>query len=587
MQEDEPSLLESIPDTDPDFGGRGFSYRGKTLLSGVDPSGRADCVADAVEITDRTLYLCPSPLYGYGLERLLARLEQAPNSALLCIEAEPDLHSLSLENFGDALKSNPRLRLVGRLGVEKLCSLVRREWGSCAFVTVKTIRLTGGWQLHSVLYDMMERTLQTEIAIDWGNAMTLARLGRRYARNAVRNLAMLPRHLSLGKLSFGREPVLVLGAGPSLSGTLDALSERFGEALLDPESRPFRIVCVDTCLPILKARGIAPDLAVVLESQHWNIEDFIGLAGWNIPVAMDLSALPRSAGVLAGNLYLFFTPWTQLRVFDRLEAAGLLPEVLPPLGSVGLSAVAIALRLSWGSVITSGLDFAFSLDLSHARSSPGHCARLRRQNRFTGLLNADAAFGPGTFVASSKNGGKVFSTPAMRNYRNLFEREFSEFGCSPPQLFDIAGSGLPLGLKTLPPETAFDILAANNGAAPQPKRAAESGAATAADTDLAEKLASFARVEQGRLSTLRGMLVGSADLDHGVLDTLIDECDYLWAHFPDYAAGKRRPPRAELEAGTPAAVSFLKRLRVEIDPADALITRCFGELTLQHENNGD
>jgi len=573
MVEDEPPALDAIPGSD--AGSRGLFYKGKTLLSGVDPSGRADGVANALEIADRTLYLCPSPLRGYGLERLLARLEQAPNSALLCIEAEPELLSLSLESFGEALKTHPRLRLTGRLGVEELCSLVKREWGPRSFVTVKTIRLTGGWQLHPILYDMLERTLQMEIAIDWGNAMTLARLGRRYVRNAMRNLALTPRYPSLDKLSFGKEPVLVLGAGPSLGETLDSLSAHFGEALSDPKSRTFRIVCVDTCLSVLKARGITPDLAVILESQHWNLEDFVGLSGWNIPVAMDLSALPRSASVFTGGLYLFFTPWTQLRVFDRLKAPGLLPEALPPLGSVGLSAVAIALRLSWGSVVTAGLDFSFSLDLSHSRSSPGHGSRLRRQNRFTGLLNADAAFGAGTFVTNSKNGNKVFSTPAMRNYRDLFEREFSEFGCSPPQLFDISSSGLPLGLKALPLETALDILAATaGGTAAHPKTAGESEAATTADAALAEKLGAFNLAERERLSLLRDMLVGSVSLDHETLDTLIDECDYLWSHFPDYAVGKRRPPRAELESGTPAAISFLNRLRVEIDPIEAILLRC-------------
>ena len=60
------------------------------------------------------------------------------------------------------------------------------------------------------------------------------------------------------------------------------------------------------------------------------------------------------------------------------------------------------------------------------------------------------------------------------------------------------------------------------------------------------------------------MLTGAAAMDSDALVTLIDECDYLWAHFPDYAGTDRRPGKAELSDGT--AISFLKRLRVEIDP---------------------
>jgi hypothetical protein len=55
-------------------------------------------------------------------------------------------------------------------------------------------------------------------------------------------------------------------------------------------------------------------------------------------------------------------------------------------------------------------------------------------------------------------------------------------------------------------------------------------------------------------------------VNYDSLIALIDECDYLWAHFPDYAAAGRHPGKAELETGSPAAISFLKRLRIEIDP---------------------
>jgi len=66
-----------------------FVRNGKTLLSGVDPQGRADRIASAVPVKERTLYFCPSPLYGYGLSNFLSRLKtEAPNSAVLCVEAD-------------------------------------------------------------------------------------------------------------------------------------------------------------------------------------------------------------------------------------------------------------------------------------------------------------------------------------------------------------------------------------------------------------------------------------------------------------------------------------------------------------------
>ncbi|MDR1858937.1 MAG: DUF115 domain-containing protein [Treponema sp.] len=561
--------------------GAGFSHNGKTLLSAVDPAGRADRVAGKVAVKDRTLYLCPSPLFGYGLERLLSRLADAPNSALLCVEADPEMFALSREHFSPALKSNPRLRLTSQRDAAALCALLRREWGPRFFRRVETVRLSGGWQLFPALYDSLAQSLQREIAIDWGNAMTLARLGRRYIRNALRNLALIPRCPSLGQLSFGEDPILVLGAGPSLDSLLDALPARFGKAHRLPETRPFRIACVDTCLPALRERGITPDLVVVLESQHWNLDDFIGMSGWKVPAAFDLSALPRSGAVLAGGVSLFFTPWARLAIFQRLGSAGLLPEAVPPLGSVGLSAVSIARRLTRGAIITAGLDFAFTLDSYHARSTGGHLGRLRRQNRFAGLLNPRAAF-DGTVLAASKTGGKAITNPALRNYRDLFQREFA----ADPRIFDLAAGGLPLGIPSLSPEEAFGVLrgvgngewgmgnggwGTGNGewGSGETRKArcqtvpVDKGNIAAA---LAEKLRVFAQGEQGRLILLCDILTGKAPMDHAALDTLVGECDYLWAHFPDYAAAGRRPGRAEMEAGSPQAVSFLKRLRIEIDP---------------------
>jgi hypothetical protein len=552
----------------------GFSYKGKTLLSRVDPAGKADRVADTVPLIDGTLYLCPSPLYGYGLERLLSRLERhTPNSAVLCIEPEPELFAISREHFGDALKRNRRLGLANRCEAAELCALIRKEWGSRVFRRVQILRLNGGWQLFPDLNDLAD-TLQREIALDWGNAMTLAKLGRRYIRNAIRNLALIPQHPSIGALSFGAGPVLALGAGPSLDPALDAVMFRFGEVCRDPDSRLFRIVCVDTCLPALRERGIRPDLAIILESQHWNLDDFTGLSGWDIPAAFDLSALPESARVLGNGLFLFFTPWTQLRIFQRLEAVGILPANFIPLGSVGLSAVAISMRLTQGAVITAGIDFSFSMDSYHARSTPGHLARLRRQNRFTGLINTDAAFGESVFRAVSKTGTSVLSNPGMRNYRNLFEKQFS--GCS-NRLFDLAGSGLPLGIKTLSMEEAFSLLTNDNMLVNKRNNGIKT-LLTKANTNLPtsndqavykgyiEKMRDFALAEQDRLILLRGILTGEAPMDYNRLAGLIDECDYLWAHFPDYAASSRRPDKAGLEAGEKAAVSFLNRLRAEIDP---------------------
>ncbi|MDR1869084.1 MAG: DUF115 domain-containing protein [Treponema sp.] len=533
---------------------------GKTLLSGIDPVHRAERTADAVSVKDRTLYFCPSPLYGYGLERLLERIEtEAPNSAVLCVEAEGELYELSEKNIPPSLAANKKFRITNICGGEGLCAFIRETWGARAFRRVETVRFTGGWQLYPELYDSLCEDIRREIAVDWSNALTLTKLGRLYIRNALRNLSLVPRFPSISNFSFGEASVLVLGAGPSLDETLDALASRFKEKLSVPESRAFKIICVDTCLGALKERNITPDLAVILESQHWNLRDFIGCRGWEVPAAFDLSALPESAEILGGEGFLFMTPWTPLRIFERLKTAGLLPAVIPPLGSVGLSAVEIARRVSRGKIICAGLDFSFTQDKYHAGGTPGHREKLNAHTRLHGIMNA-AAFNPASIAAESKSGFSVRTNPAMQNYRDLFEREFA----GDPRLFDIEGSGLPLGIKTLSLDEALSLLEKRGIFTAELHREEKPDLLT-------EKVQAFVDGEKKRLNELRDILTSEAAA-YQRLSVLIDECDYLWAHFPDYSGG-RRPPMGEIASGGQKSLSFLKRLRSEIDPMLKLLGR--------------
>ncbi|MDR3146342.1 MAG: DUF115 domain-containing protein [Treponema sp.] len=553
---------------------RGFSvsYRGKTLLSVVDPISQAERIAGGIEKLSRTLYLCPSPLYGYGLIRLLSGM--SPDSAVLCVETDERLMALSLEAMEGLLRENPQLRLVRTRDPAGLCAYVREVWGSRRFRRVVTARLSGGWRLDGPGYEALAEALSRDIASDWSNAMTLVKLGRRYIQNALRNLSLIPRVPDISRVDFGGAPILVPGAGPSLDGLLEGLAAAFGD-LSNPAERPFRIICVDTALRALRERNIKPDLTVALESQHWNLRDFIGLGDWTIPLAMDLSALPATATVPGAEPCLFFTPWAPLSLFDRLEQAKLLPEIVPPLGSVGLTAVALALRLGSGPVITGGIDFSFTPDSFHARATPGGLESLRRNTRFRSLINAGQTFRRGSVSARSKTGAPVRTDPAMRGYRDLFEREFAgeNRGAGEPRLLSVTGSGLPLGIPAVEGEAAFAILARGSGEdnppgnGPGPRRGIPAGDRAR----LQGAVEVFVRRERETLITLRGILRGEIAVEPGELEKLLDTADYLWAHFPDCAgAGGRRPPGTD--------ISFLKRVRVEIDPCVALYGMVLAEL---------
>jgi len=539
---------------------------GKTLLSRIDPVTQGERAAAEIPAKENTLYFCPSPLYGYGLDVLLRCLPES--SALLCVEADPQLFSIS-QNAPPFVSATLPLALIQASQPEEVCAFVHKTWGQRRFRAIEEIRLGGGWQLFPQLYQDLAAALRREQALEWGNAMTMIRLGRLYARNLIRNLANLAGGKTVGSLDFGSSPVLALGAGPSLDSMLDQLSSlaaRAGWDIGGREKRPFKILCVDTCLPALRERSIAPDLVVILESQHWNLQDFSGLRGWDIDAALDLSALPASARVLGGQKFFFSTRWTELALFDRLADAGILPEAFVPLGSVGLNAAALALRISSGHVITAGIDFSYTLDSFHARCTPRHLEQARTQLRTKSLINPAAAFREGTFSTSSKTGHPVRSDPAMRNYRNLFQQEFG----GQERLFDIYGSGLPLGVKTVSPAEAFAIL---NGSRALSAAAGRRVPDTAGDTaNVREKIAAFVRKEIQSLHVLKQALSGESPLEPVCLQELLDTLDYLWAHFPDRAGGGRPA------SGLTVDVSFLKRVRTEIEPFQKCWEMTLGEL---------
>ena len=548
-----------------------LAYKGKTLLSRHNPEKQGEKLALSFPLKENTLYLCPSPLYGYGLSVLLDRFIKEgliESSAILCLELEQELFKLSLPALGAIIAewegknsiTAPVKFSPCTAAIEEICSFVRSTLGSLNFRRVEVLRLTGGWQLHPDAYKEIEAALGREIALDWGNAMTMIRLGRLFSHNFAANISSFYRRegsaYDIKHLNYGSAPILVIAAGPSLDTSLDKLQALSGIPL--PENRPYRIIAVDTSLPLLLERGIIPDLLVILESQHWNLRAFTGAKGHKIDAAIDLSALPASGRVLAGKSFYFFTPWTELEIFTRLRGLGLLPQSFLPLGSVGLSAVAIALFCGSGNVVTCGLDFSFSLDKYHARSSPSQGDMDRKQNRFKSLINFTAAFRNGSFPALSKEAKAVRSDPALRRYRNLFEHEFAHNA----RLFDISGSGLDLGIKAYSMDEIFSVLTASG----EPANATGADTLNAASSALTclptleeafREKADFINGEIKCLNELRGILSGELSPDAARLEKLLKEADYLWAHFPDCAKGKL-PPLTD--------IGFLKRVRMEIEP---------------------
>lgn len=555
---------------------RGFfiRYKGKTLLSTIDPIEQAQRIVQTARIFNRTLYVCLSPLLGYGLSSLVERSTE--DSAVLALETDPLLMALSEGEISKALREHPKFRLFCTRSPGELCAFVRKVWGSRRFRRLEVVQIGAGAQFDQGLYENLIAALERDLAIDWANAMTLTKLGRRYSRNMVYNFPLLLEAPFSKAFSDSDRPLLVLGAGPSLDEALEGLGQKLPLSG-SKKNRGFSILCVDTALGALVSRGIEPDGVVALEAQQWNLRDFLGTWTGEFQLWMDLSALPATARAVRGPVSFFFTEWTPLAIFDRLRRDQFLQTELPPLGSVGLSAVALGLRTTNAPLVLAGLDFSYLPGRYHARGSPSHTEALLRAHRFSSPLDPGGAYRSRVVKTAGKE-QEVYTDPVLRGYRDLFEREFG----SSSRVYDMGNFGLPLGIPRLTVEEAADILQSRGawprGTWPRGPGSQETGkkadprggfpGVNGRDDEgfntkekLKGDLQKFLKDEQARLIHLRELLSGETGetIAEPALRRLILEVDYIWAHFPEYAAADR-------SASLVLEPSFLKRFRAELDP---------------------
>ncbi|HUV07723.1 MAG TPA: 6-hydroxymethylpterin diphosphokinase MptE-like protein, partial [Spirochaetia bacterium] len=319
MDSDEPLLIDT---------GRGFTvkYKNRYLYSSVDPVRSIEERIRSLEFGDETLVFVPSLGLGYGLRDLLARL---PGSChILCVEVDQRLMALALKRNPVPLPLSPRLTVVRSESDEQIVSVLH-SLGVDRFRRVLTVRLSGGYYLNRGTYDSFARCLEEEVHTFWKNKMTLFHMGELWIRNILQNLDQIRRSSDITSLGTAL-PVLVTGAGPSLEENL-GLIRKIRERVV--------VLTVDTALSVLEGGGIKPDIILALEAQIANLQDFIGHTSSGVPLLCDISCSPSVVRLFAESSFFFSSSFYPLELFSRMKAAGLLPEPIPPLGSVGVAAV--------------------------------------------------------------------------------------------------------------------------------------------------------------------------------------------------------------------------------------------------------
>ena len=171
--------------------------------------------------------------------------------------------------------------------------------------------------------------------------------------------------------------------------------------------------------------------------------------------------------------------------------------------------------------------------------------------------NPASAFRDGAFFIEGKDGTLLACDPALHSYAELFSARYK----TTAHIYDLSLSGAKTGLPFLSEEDAAtlinreanrtqDKLTDSGGAGVTEQTAARTAQSAAHRTSAVH---SFYAEEKKRLHTLRSALTGETPLNTEDLKALLEECSYLYIHFPD---GHR---------GASLSQSFLNRVRSEID----------------------
>jgi hypothetical protein len=529
MDKEKPLLIDT---------GKGFTikYQGKYLYSSLDPLGSVNKQLHLLTLEANTVYLVPSVGLGYGLAELLVKLPAS--SFILCVEKDPELMQLALTTACQPLPRSPQLVIL-RTDDPSHASRLLYKQGVGNFRRIQMVPFCAGFRLYPEFYTNLEKVLESEIRTFWQNKMTLIHMGKLWIKNIFANLPLLARSHSLSELKT-IAPIVVAGAGPSLEGNL---------AWLKAARAGFLLLATDTALPVLGDYGLKPDFVFMLESQLANLYDFIDYPFFDVPLLCDLSSNPLIVRLFKGKVFFFASRFYPLHLLERLDGVGLVQDWLPPLGSVGVSAVEVALRITTGPVILTGLDFSYAGKKTHARGAPFPKLLLRNQQRLAPAYMAHllAFLSRPLITTTGKQAQPLLTDLVLATYA---ERLREVVGNGKQQVFDIGQVGLLTGAQGL---TSYEELAnvlRNSFSPEQPTPACSIGDAATSPSLVQEKRVkarAFIRQELSSLQAagafIRDNLSRVSDQDEARHEAwqllspeereLLEGLDYLYYYFPD------------------------------------------------------
>ena len=507
-------------------------YKGRFLYSRRAPSSSVENLISSISSFESTLFILVSPVLGYGLSSLISRLHSS--SFLFIIECDRALANLFEKSKCKFVNTN-----VQYLHSSNMLEIIRKidELTFFNFKKCTLIRASGGYTLYQDFYNNLFQNIEHEVSNFWKNKITLIAMGRLYARNIFKNIINVlfdvEKRIYPLKKSYIDKPILVLGAGPSLDESY--------EFILKNRNRLFLIV-VDVALPSLSSLCITPDAVLLLEGQYWIESAFLASSNRSVTLFSDVTSNPHIFNIMNGNVFLYGSNYAKMKFLSDIRKIFCNIPFFDSMGSVGLLAIQIALFISKEGVpiFHTGLDFSQGAGFSHAKGSSTWHNLMINNNRLKGLYPSENVFPNGLMKLDGKRNQKVFSTPILQSYANLYKRLFAHFA----NIFDIASCGVVLREITSEESAQKKIESFF-----ETKHNDESFSNNVIETKL---LVNYLKNEKEKLEKLRNMLIGTEIFDENEVSSILKTSDYLYSHFPDVSLNV-------------TDISLLKRIRIEVE----------------------
>ena len=473
-----------------------------------------------------TLVIVCSPLLWYGIEKLKSLLPE--NCEIIALENDENLFELAMQN------NSAKIPLFKLSEGEKLDSLVRSICRTGSIKRALKIDFSAGVSFSKEKFDFTVNAISEIIVTFWKNRITLVKFGRLFSKNFLRNIARLENSKTLEVVANTvSKPLLVLGAGEGLDSV--------PYSTFNPND--FFIIAVDAALSPLLSRNIMPDAVVTMESQLAIEKAFLDAKNKNTLLFADLCARPESTKILGGNIIWFATKYADGTFFDNLKNEKIIKNFIEPMGSVGLAATYIALKLRSTSsipVFVAGLDFSYSIGTTHAKGTMALKQRFISSNRLVPIENYDAAFSMAAQTVISKSGKKICSTKILLQYAQQFRMMFK----NERNIFDCSSTGINLGI----PQSSLFTTKEN---LQKEKCKSNKNVSNFCESEKKKLEELRSLLSDGEKSPFRNNLHKEISLSEQI-KKIAEEREYLFLHFPDGYAFKMEQ-------------SFLKRIRAETD----------------------